>query len=110
MKKKFFAFLLALTMVLPLVPVFELPLLSTPVSAVTSGDYTYTVSDGKATITDVSTAISGEVIIPSTLGNNYPVTVIYLCVQFVDLFKVFIGIFLLRSGIWAENIVNETKK
>jgi Na+-driven multidrug efflux pump len=41
---------------------------------------------------------------------NYPVTVIYFCVQFVDLFKVFIGIFLLRSGIWAENIVNETKK
>ena len=41
---------------------------------------------------------------------NYPFTVIYFCVQFVDLFKVFIGILLLRSGIWAENIVNETKK
>jgi len=37
--------------------------------------YTYTVSKGEATITGVDTSISGEVIIPSTLG-GYPVTVI----------------------------------
>lgn len=35
--------------------------------------YTYTVSDGKATITDVDTSISGDIIIPSTLG-GYSVT------------------------------------
>ena len=35
--------------------------------------YTYTVSNGNATITDVDASISGEIIIPSTLG-GYPVT------------------------------------
>jgi len=35
--------------------------------------YTYTVSNGEATIIDVDTAISGAVTIPSTLG-GYPVT------------------------------------
>ena len=39
----------------------------------TEGYYTYTVTDGKATITDVDTAISGEVVIPDKLG-GYPVT------------------------------------
>ena len=39
----------------------------------TDGYYTYTVTDGKATITDVNTSISGNVTIPSTLG-GYPVT------------------------------------
>jgi uncharacterized repeat protein (TIGR01451 family) len=42
-------------------------------SAETDGDFTYTVADGVATITDVSTSISGAVTIPSTLG-GYPVT------------------------------------
>ena len=41
--------------------------------AATSGYYTYTVSDGKATITDCNTSISGDITIPSTLG-GYPVT------------------------------------
>ena len=39
----------------------------------TSGMYTYTVSDGQATITAVSDSISGRVTIPSKLG-GYPVT------------------------------------
>ena len=34
--------------------------------------YTYTVADGKATITDVDTKIAGDITIPSTLG-GYPV-------------------------------------
>ena len=46
---------------------------SIPVSAATSGHYTYTVSNGEATITDVDTSISGDITIPSTLG-GYPVT------------------------------------
>ena len=37
------------------------------------GDYTYTISNGEATITDVSTSIRGKVVIPSKLG-GYPVT------------------------------------
>lgn len=34
-----------------------------------------------------------------------PVIWVYFCVQFADIFKVVIGILLLRSGIWAKNIV-----
>ena len=44
-------------------------------SAATSGYYTYTVSNNKATITACDTSISGAVTIPSTLG-GYPVTAI----------------------------------
>ncbi len=39
----------------------------------TEGYYTYTVTDGKAAITNVDPTISGDVTIPSTLG-GYPVT------------------------------------
>lgn len=39
----------------------------------TEGDYSYIVTDGKATITAVSSSISGDVVIPDTLG-GYPVT------------------------------------
>lgn len=45
------------------------------VSAAKSEKYTYKTSGGKATITDVDTSISGEVVIPSTLG-GCPVTAI----------------------------------
>ncbi len=41
--------------------------------AATDGYYTYSVSGGKATITEVDTFISGDVVIPSTLG-GYRVT------------------------------------
>ena len=43
------------------------------VSAETEGIYTYTVSNGEATITDCDTSASGEILIPDTLG-GYPVT------------------------------------
>lgn len=57
------------------VAVFCIYLLPTEAQAATQGYYTYTVSEGKATITAVSTSISGNVIIPSQLG-GYPVTTI----------------------------------
>jgi len=41
----------------------------------TEGYYTYTVSNGEATITDVDEAISGDVTIPASLG-GYPITTI----------------------------------
>ena len=46
-------------------------------SAATEGSYTYTVTDGKATITAVSNDLylNGDVVVPSTLG-GYPVTAI----------------------------------
>ncbi len=46
---------------------------SIQVFALTEGDYTYTVSNGKATITDFPETVSGAIEIPSTLG-GYPVT------------------------------------
>ena len=45
----------------------------TKANAATSGYYTYEVSNGEATITDVNTSISGNITIPSTL-DGYPVT------------------------------------
>ena len=45
----------------------------TRASAASEGHYTYSVSKGKATITDVNDSISGNVTIPSKLG-GYPVT------------------------------------
>ncbi|MDD6526336.1 MAG: leucine-rich repeat protein [Oscillospiraceae bacterium] len=45
----------------------------TRASAASEGHYTYSVSNGKATITDVNDSISGNVTIPSKLG-GYPVT------------------------------------
>ena len=38
----------------------------------TEGYYTYTISDGKATITDCDLAISGDITLPTILG-GYPV-------------------------------------
>ena len=38
----------------------------------TDGDYTYTVENGKATLTKLSDNVSGDVIIPETIG-GYPV-------------------------------------
>lgn len=69
MIKRLFTCLLALAMLFSMAP------LSLPAQAATSGYYTYTVTDGKATITSVNTAISGNITIPSTLG-GYPVTAI----------------------------------
>ena len=42
-------------------------------NAATSGDYTYYVYDGKATLSRVASSLSGNVTIPSKLG-GYPVT------------------------------------
>ena len=44
-------------------------------AAATQDVYTYTVTDGKATITDVATTASGDITVPATLG-GYPVTAI----------------------------------
>ena len=32
---------------------------------------------------------------------------VYLCVQFIDIVKVFIGLLMLRSDFWARNVVND---
>ena len=48
--------------------------LSVSAAEMTSGDYTYTVTNGKATITDCKTSVSGAVKIPSYIGSGYRVT------------------------------------
>ena len=55
--------------------VLSVCLLPQQATAATLEYYTYEVSDGEATITDVDTAINGAVTIPSTL-DGYPVTCI----------------------------------
>ena len=58
------------------IAVLALLLLLTPkADAATSGNYTYTVSGGEATITGCTTSVSGAITIPSTL-DGYPVTTI----------------------------------
>lgn len=56
-----------------MVSVLPFGLFTVTANAATSGYYTYSVSNGEATITDVSTSISGDITIPSTLG-GYPMT------------------------------------
>ena len=68
--KRLVSITLALAMVLCLLPT---GVFSITASAETSGYYTYSVTGGKAAITNVSTQISGDVTIPPTLG-GYPVT------------------------------------
>ena len=70
--KKILSFLLIFMLIISAVP---LGAFTFTASAETDGYYTYTVTNGKATITDVNTSISGYVTIPSTLG-GYPVTCI----------------------------------
>ena len=68
--KKVLSVLLTLAMIFSLIPMGTFTLTA---NALTEGYYTYTVTDSKATITDVSSSISGDVTIPSTLG-GYTVT------------------------------------
>ena len=68
--KKFLAFVMTVVMVLTAVPLGGLTFSA---SAENEGYYTYTVENGEATITDCDTSISGEVVLPDTLG-GYPVT------------------------------------
>ncbi len=68
MKRRVLSLILAMVMVFSLLPSGMIS-----VSAATEGVYTYTVSNGEATITDVDTSVSGNVVIPDRLG-GYPVT------------------------------------
>ncbi len=68
--KKFLAFVMTAVMVLTAVPFGGLTFSA---SAEDEGYYTYTVENGEATITDCDESISGDVVIPDTLG-GYPVT------------------------------------
>ena len=68
--KKLSSIILTVLLVVSIIPT---GLFSITASALTSDYYTYTVSNGEATITDCSTSISGDITVPSTMG-GYPVT------------------------------------
>lgn len=38
-----------------------------------------------------------------------PMVWVYFCVQFIDIIKVVIGVFLLRSGMWAKNVIEDVE-
>ena len=42
-----------------------------------------------------------------TRFTNLDILQIYFCVQFVDVIKLVVGLFMLRSDFWARNVVNE---
>ncbi len=70
--KRVMSILLTVALLLSLIPVGVQELVLS-VAAESEGYFTYWVGNGEAVITDVDTAISGDVVIPSILG-GYPVT------------------------------------
>ncbi len=44
-----------------------------------------------------------------TRCTDWSIVHIYLCVQFIDIVKVVIGLLMLRSDFWARNVVNDTE-
>lgn len=70
--KKFLSIILSILLIISVVP---MGLFSITANAATSGYYTYTVSNGEATITDCDASVRGDITIPSTLG-GYQVTII----------------------------------
>ncbi len=42
-----------------------------------------------------------------TRYTDWPIEKIYFCVMFIDIFKVFVGVLMIRSNIWARNVVND---
>lgn len=69
--KNFITYLIVSILMISLLPP---GIISIPVRAAVEGDYTYEITDGKATLTDYS-GVGGDIIIPSTLG-DYPVITI----------------------------------
>ena len=43
-----------------------------------------------------------------TTYTDWDIIRIYFCVQFIDVIKLVIGLLMLRSDFWAQNVVNET--
>lgn len=71
MKKRVFALLFVITVAVILV----FGITFAEADTLTDGVYQYTVTDGEATITKCDRGVSGELVIPNTLG-GYPVTAI----------------------------------
>ena len=72
MKKKLLSLVLALMMIFS---VFSGMPINAAATEYTAGYYTYTLSDNKATITKVSSVLSGSVTIPSSIGGHTVVAI-----------------------------------
>lgn len=84
---------------------------SLPLHALSHGTYFTLRSGGKTFITFLfdcvfTWVISLPIAFCLSRFTNVSVVFIYFCVQFADAIKVVIGIFMLKSGIWANNIVS----
>ena len=44
-----------------------------------------------------------------TRFTDWPIEKIYFCVMFIDIFKVLIGVLMIRSDFWARNVVNDAE-
>ena len=71
--KKVLSVVLAMVLMLSIMPTELFTITASAATSYTKDYYTYTVADGEATITDVDTDISGDVVIPTEL-NGYLVT------------------------------------
>lgn len=69
-------------------------------------------SGGKTVITFIFDSVFvWTVMIPvayfASSHSNLPITAVFFCVQATEVVKVFIGFFMVKSGIWVNNIVKE---
>lgn len=71
--KKSLAVIMVITMMFSCVPLLSGSFSFTASAAETEGYYTYVISENQAIIADCDSSVSGDIIIPSTLG-GYPVT------------------------------------
>ena len=74
--KKLLSVVMAVAVLTAIIPIGTLPISIFNISAesvYTSGYYKYTISNKEVTITEVSTSISGDIVLPSKLS-GYPVT------------------------------------
>ena len=42
-----------------------------------------------------------------TRFTDLPIVEVYACVQFIDIVKLVIGLIMLRSDFWAQNVVSD---
>lgn len=84
--KKLLSFLLVFVLIISAVPLGAFALTVNAATTYTSGVFTYTVTDNKATITKVDTIIGDDVLIPSIL-DGYTVTGIGVS-AFYDCYKI----------------------
>lgn len=89
--------------------------LSLPIHAFVHVTYFTIRSGGKTLITFFFDCVYTWVV-PVTLAfilcrlTDLPIVWIYFCIQFIDIVKAIIGIFMLKSGFWAKNVIGETKE